>query len=90
MPKKTVTKKLNQQIKTETVQAVDGLGRAIHFSPKAMGILADEIAKGTTLPKGDVPHADDPYGIVTSPYLWLILCLAELVLLVQCLIRPFR
>jgi uncharacterized protein YacL len=45
MPKKTVAKKINQQIKAETVQAVDGLGRAIHFSPKAMGILADEIAK---------------------------------------------
>ena len=26
--------------------------------------LADEIAKGTTLPKGDVPHADDPYGML--------------------------
>lgn len=45
MAKNIKAKKTTEKVKLDTIQAVDGTGRSIHFSPKVMGLLADEIAK---------------------------------------------
>lgn len=43
--KKKTTKKVNQVLEAQITSVLESGERAIHFSPKAVGMLADEIAK---------------------------------------------
>ena len=45
MAKKTVKKAKNKDLESQIISAIESGERAIHFSPKAVGMLADELAK---------------------------------------------